>query len=106
MKKDQLLKISFLISIGGILIGAALKIMHVPTAELLLQISISFYLLFAALALFEIYKSNRIETIEKIMWTIGLLFLGSIAGILYLVTGRKRIVGNVSNLNPTSKYEN
>lgn len=106
MKKDQLLKISFLISVVGILIGAALKIMHSPTAELLLQIAISFYLLFAALVLFEIYKSNRIEKIEKIMWTIGLLFLGSIAGILYLVAGRKRIINRVSTVKATSKYEN
>ena len=107
MKRDHILKLSFFISVVGILIGAVFKIMHFPYAELLLEISIVSYLIFAALALYEIYQSNKIETLEKVMWTIGLLFLGSIIGILYLVTGRKRIVTNIANNSPTSSlYEN
>ncbi len=102
MKRENILKLSFFISLIGILIGAALKIMHSPSAELLLQISIACYLVFAALALYEVYKSNRIETIEKIMWTIGILFLGSIVGIIYLLVGRKRIIDNSTNTNSTT----
>ena len=106
MKRDYILKISFLISVFGILIGAVLKIIHSPFADLLLELSFAFYLVFAVLALYEVYQSNKIETIEKIMWTIGLLFLGSVVGILYLVAGRKRIVNYPSNNTPTSLYEN
>ena len=107
MKTDHVLKISFFISVIGILFGAVLKIMHSPFADLLLELSFAFYLVFAVLALYEVYQSNKIETTEKIMWTIGLLFLGSIVGILYLVAGRKRIVNNLTNTNSTSSlYEN
>ena len=107
MKREHVLNISFLISVFGILIGIVLKIMHSPFADLLLELSFAFYLVFAVLALYEVYQSNKIETTEKIMWTIGLLFLGSVVGILYLVAGRKRIVNNLTNTNSTSSlYEN
>ena len=107
MKRDHVPKISFFISVIGILFGAVLKIMHSPFADLLLELSFAFYLVFAVLALFEVYQSYKIETTEKIMWTIGLLFLGSVVGILYLVAGRKRIVNNLTNTNSTSSlYEN
>ena len=107
MKIERILNISFFISVIGISIGAVLKIMHSPFADLLLQISIAFYLVFAVLALYEVFQSNRIEKNEKFMWTIGLLFLGTLTGILYLVTGRKRIVNNFTNENLTSSsYEN
>ena len=106
MKTDHVFKVSFFISVIGILFGAVLKIMHSPFADLLLELSFAFYLVFAVLALFEVYQSNKIETTEKIMWTIGLLFLGSVVGILYLVAGRKRIVNNLTNTNSTSLYEN
>ena len=108
MKRDHVLKISFFISVIGILFGAVLKIMHSPFADLLLELSFAFYLVFAVLALYEVFQSNKIETVEKIMWTIGLLFLGSIIGILYLLLGRKRIENNLINTNTTSSssYEN
>ena len=107
MKRDHVLKLSFFISVIGILFGAVLKIMHSPFADLLLELSFAFYLVFAVLALYEVFQSNKIETVEKIMWTIGILFLGSIVGILYLLLVRKRIVSNLSNSNSTSSlYEN
>ncbi len=107
MKRDHVLKISFFISVIGILFGAVLKIMHSPFADLLLELSFAFYLVFAVLAFYEVFQSNKIETAEKIMCTIGILFLGSITGILYLLLGRKNIVNNLANTNTTaSLYEN
>ena len=107
MKIKRILNISFFISVIGISTGAVLKIMHSPFGDLLLQISFAFYLVFAVLALYEVFQSNKIETVEKIMWTIGILFLGSIIGILYLLFGRKRIVNNLTNTNTTSSlHEN
>jgi hypothetical protein len=45
--------------------------------------------------LYEIWNSYRIDKNEKIMWTIAFIFmgiLGAIAGIVYLLMGRKRVV--------------
>ena len=107
MKRKHMLLISFCISLIGLPAGTVLKIMHSPFADLLLELSFAFYMVFAVLALYEVFQSNKIETVEKIMWTIGILFLGSIVGILYLLLGRKRIVSNLSNSNSTSSlYEN
>ena len=106
MKRKHILITSFCISLIGIPAGTVLKIMHAPFADLLFQISFAFYLVFAVLALYEVFQSSRIEKNEKFMWTIGFIFLGTLVGILYLVTGRKRIVNNFTNENLTSSsYE-
>jgi type IV secretory pathway component VirB8 len=50
---------------------------------------------FVVSALTEVWRSVRINKNEKIMWTIAFIFmgfLGAIAGIVYLLLGRKRIV--------------
>ena len=107
MNKGQILKVNFFIWFVCMIIGAALKIMHYSYGGFLLNVSIACYFIFAALAIYEVLQSNRIEKNEKFMWMIGLLFLGTLTGILYLVTGRKRIVNNFTNENSTSSsYEN
>ena len=107
MNKEQMLRVSFFIWFVGMLIGAVLKIMYYSYAGFLLNTSIAFYLIFACLVIFEVLQSNRIERTEKIMWTIGMLFFGSITGIVYLVSGRKRIINTNRNTPATSSlYEN
>jgi hypothetical protein len=51
---------------------------------------------FIALAVYEVIQSSRINMNEKIMWVIGLLFLGIIGSALYWFSGRKRIVATVA----------
>jgi hypothetical protein len=53
-------------------------------------------IIFTALAVFEIIQSSRINMNEKIMWVIGLLFLGLIGSALYWFSGRKRILASVA----------
>jgi predicted ferric reductase len=48
--------------------------------------------IYIVLALKEIYNSNRVNLIEKIMWTISFIGLGWIAGLIYLLFTRKRIL--------------
>lgn len=81
----------FWLSFAFQLIGPFFKIMHLPIAEELLIFAIISHYLVAILALLEIWQSAKIESIEKIMWTIAFLFLGGLAGLLYLLLGRKRI---------------
>lgn len=102
MSKEQILKVSFFIWFVCMLIGAWLKIIHHSYGGFLLNVSIVCYLIFACLVIYEVLQSHRIEKTEKIMWTIGILFLGSIVGIIYLLVGRKRIVDNSTNTNSTT----
>jgi lipid-A-disaccharide synthase-like uncharacterized protein len=89
--RGLLLKPSFA---GGLLItmwGAWLKIVHEPGADTWLLIGMALSLVFIATALYEILTSRRIERSEKLLWTIGLVFLAGITGLLYLLSERKRI---------------
>jgi hypothetical protein len=88
-------KWSFVISLVFELVGALMKIMHLPGADALLIIGMVANGVFIVSALSEVWGSVRINTNEKVMWTIAFIFmgfLGALAGILYVVMGRKRIV--------------
>lgn len=88
-------KWSFVISLVFELVGALLKILHFPGADILLISGMVANGVFIVSALSEVWGSSRIDKNEKVMWTIAFIFmgfLGAIAGILYVVMGRKRIV--------------
>ena len=95
MNLGIVVKWSFVISLVFELVGALMKIMHLPGADELLIIGMAANGVFIVSALSEVWGSVRINTNEKVMWTIAFIFmgfLGAIAGILYVVMGRKRIV--------------
>ena len=95
MNLGIVVKWSFFISLVFELVGALMKIMHLPGADALLIIGMVAYGVFIVSALSEVWGSVRINTNEKVMWTIAFIFmgfLGALAGILYVIMGRKRIV--------------
>jgi hypothetical protein len=86
---------SFFISLVLVLLGAFMKILHLPGAEQLLIVGMITNGVFVIAALSEVWRSERIDKNEKIMWAIAFIFmgfLGTIAGIVYLLLGRKRVV--------------
>ena len=95
MNLGIVVKWSFVISLVFEFVGALMKIMHLPGADELLIIGMAANGVFIVSALSEVWGSVRINTNEKVMWTIAFIFmgfLGALAGILYVVMGRKRIV--------------
>jgi hypothetical protein len=46
---------------------------------------------YAIIGIIEVKNSKKINNPEKIMWTIGFLFLSLITGLIYLFFGKKRI---------------
>ena len=95
MNLGIVVKWSFVISLVFELVGALMKIMHLPVADALLIIGMVANGVFIVSALSEVWGSVRINTNEKVMWTIAFIFmgfLGALAGILYVIMGRKRIV--------------
>jgi hypothetical protein len=94
MKKIQILNISFTASILIVLLGSLSKIMHYPYSQPLMIIGLLSLLVFWYVSLSEIKSSTKIDASEKFMWFIGLIFCGSIAGLVYLLSGRKRIINN------------
>lgn len=92
MKNKQILNISFVLSIVIVLVGALFKIMHYPYSQLFLIVGLISMLVFWYLAISEIKSSTKIDGTEKFMWIFGIIFLGSVAGLVYLLSARKRIV--------------
>ena len=95
MKLGTLVTWSFFISLATSLVGAFMKILHLPGADQLLIVCIVSNGVFVVTSLYEIWNSYRINKNEKIMWKIAFIFmgiLGAIAGIVYLFLGRKRVV--------------
>jgi hypothetical protein len=88
-------KWSFVISLVFELLGALMKILHLPGADQLLMVGMVANGVFIVAALSEIWGSVRINSNEKFMWTIAFIFmgiLGALAGMLYVLMGRKRII--------------
>jgi predicted membrane channel-forming protein YqfA (hemolysin III family) len=95
MNLGKIVSWSFFISLALSLVGALMKILHLPGAEQLLMVGVVSNGVFVVSALTEVWRSVKINKNEKIMWTIAFIFmgfLGAIAGIVYLLLGRKRIV--------------
>lgn len=94
MNLGKIVTWSFFISLVVSLVGAFMKILHLPGADQLLIIGMVSNGVFVVSALSEVWRSERIDKNEKIMWTIAFVFmgfLGAIAGIVYLLLGRKRV---------------
>jgi hypothetical protein len=92
MKNKQILNISFILSFVIVIIGALFKIMHYPGAQLLLIAGLISMLVFCYVAISEIKSSTKIDGSKKFMWIFGLIFFGTITGLVYLLSARNRIV--------------
>lgn len=91
MKLWTITTYSFIASMTTGIIGATLKIMHLPNSDLFLTTSLLLHLVFFGVAFYEVRSSKRIDFSEKTMWTIAFLFFPGIAGIIYFTLGRRRV---------------
>jgi hypothetical protein len=73
-------------------LAVLLKALNKPGADMLFIACIITAIIYTVIGLYEIYHSVNIDKTEKIMWTVGFIFVGTITGILYLVNGRHRIL--------------
>lgn len=85
-------KISFLIAITFSILGSFLKIYNNFGADFILIIGLIATLFYIVIGIIEVNNSNKINNSEKVMWTIGFIALNFLAGLLYLISGRKRII--------------
>lgn len=71
------------------LLGAWMKILHWPNADLLLTAGLMSSSIFTIMALVEIWNSDTVRRPDRIMWTVALVMLGIIGGLIYLIFGRR-----------------
>jgi len=65
--------------------------MHLGFSVPFLIIGMLLTLPYVIIGIIEVKNSKKINNPEKIMWTIGFLFLSLITGLIYLFFGKKRI---------------
>jgi hypothetical protein len=87
-----LINTSFAIGFSISIYAAYLKTYHLHSSVVLLAFGGIATLIFILTALNEIFGSTRIKKSEKIMWTICIILLSFLAGFVYLLSGRKRII--------------
>jgi len=91
INRDLLIKASFILGFIISFIGVFFKISHWHGALVLLFIGLAASLIFMAISIYEISKSTKIYKPEKIMWIICIILICNLAGLIYLILGRKRI---------------
>ena len=94
MNRDQIIKASYFTSLAGILLGIVFRINHFQSSEWLLIFSAVVIGVFVINCIQEISRSNRINSSEKSMWIVGLIFMCIFVGTLYYFSGRKRVVAS------------
>lgn len=91
MKLGTFVFISFLASFALLTAGVLLKILHAPNANLILAIAVITSFVFSIAAIYEVWTSKALNHSEKTMWIVAFTFLGSYAGLIYILFGRRRV---------------
>ena len=89
--KKNLFSKAFIIANIFAIIGALLKINHLANSSLILVIVLFFTLLYVIIGIIEVNDSEKIQSSEKTLWTIGFIFFNFFVGLYYLAK-RKNIV--------------
>ena len=94
MKMGTIIKGSFISSFILILAGAFMKILHFASSDTMINLGLIIGLIFIVAAIFEVVTSKRINNSEKTMWTIGFILLSGLVGLIYIISGRRRVIAN------------
>ena len=93
MNKERIFQITFTWSIGCLALAMALRVLDIARGEVFLITAVILSAVWTAIALYEIHTSVKISIGTKILWTVGLIFFNTIAGLLYYFSGRKTVTG-------------
>jgi len=91
MKSDTIVKSTYVIGWLFAIVGAYLKITHSEGGEPVLRIGLIVWLTFIVTSIYEVRTSNRINNTQKTVWAIALILFCGITGLIYLLSGRRRI---------------
>ena len=83
LNRKTLYKTSLIFTAIISLVGVLFKLQHYPYGNFLLGMSTFTSLGFIIPGLLDVFPNRRFKTHEKLMWTIGFVFLSWVAGILY-----------------------
>lgn len=92
MNTGTIVKLSFVAGLILTIVGGWLKIIREPVSDRFLAMGLLLTAVFLLTAVYEVFTSRRIHRSEKVLWVMGFLVTGFLAGLFYLLSERKRIV--------------
>jgi hypothetical protein len=95
MNLNKILPAVFFLSIIIVLIGAFLKIQHFEGSHIVLIAGLLSQVILAFLCLYEIASSNKFSKTEQLIWLLSFIFLPILAGLIYILSVRKRITNKL-----------
>lgn len=87
MKRDTL-SILLGLNLGCLAYAVFSNTLHLPYANVVAVLGIVCNISFVVLAVMEVYRNPEYTSNQKTMWILALLFLGMLAGIVYLMRTR------------------
>lgn len=87
---NRIVPISFIAGALLSILGTYLKIRHIESADYILAAGLLCSVVFIILALVEVWNTDRVRKQDRVLWTIAILLLGSLGGLLYFIFGRRR----------------
>lgn len=89
MKFTIIYLISFVLSSIFTILGAMFKILHLPFGTELLGTGYLFSLAYIILGLIDVWK-RPLDTVVKLMWLVGFIFISWITGLVSIFVYPKR----------------
>lgn len=94
--RKTILHLSFSIGFGISLYAAFIELAGLPKDVVLLALSGTTTLIFLLMVLSEVFGSTRIKRSEKVVWTISIILFNYLAGLVYLLRGRRHVASEFS----------
>ena len=88
---SKILPFSFAAGLISTCLAAFMRLQGHPSSVNLMIIGLVFALLFMILALIEIWNADHFQQRDRVMWSIAVVFLGTIGGLIYFMRGRIRV---------------
>jgi hypothetical protein len=95
MKKNMRLYLTLALFLGfaATLVGSLCKHYYKEAPyEIISMLGYAAFYVFAGLGVYEVQNSTRIGTGERRMWTVFLVVMPTITGLIYLISGREKVV--------------
>lgn len=88
-RQNNLFKKGFAIAFFFSIIGALIKINHLDYADTFLYIGVISTFTYIGIGIYEVNKSTKIKSSEKIFWTIGFILFSFFVGVYYFMNRNK-----------------
>jgi hypothetical protein len=94
--RKTLLHLSFSIGLGIAVYAFLLDLAGLPVGAVILALAGITTLVFYLIVLVEVLGSPRIRRSEKVVWTVSIILFHYLAGLVYLLRGRRHVASEFS----------